>query len=160
MKTKAFLMVCLLLGIGLTQLSAQNGTDVGRDIYYNYWGPVWSSNGDQIDVLRGDVAEHFVNHFVNGVYVTFITTFYGEVKSVGFYKDGVKIGGTGEVFTIKDQFKSDLTSTTNIGGGHVHAKGDQGSDYMIFYEYKYDWSVDPPEETITFVKAVSFGSKK
>jgi hypothetical protein len=160
MKTKTFFFICLLLGIGLIQLSAQNGNEVGRDIYFNYWTPVWSSNGDQIDVLTGDIPVHFVNHYLHGVLVTFNSTFSGEVISVGFYKDGVKIGGTGEVFTIKDQFKSDLTSTTNIGGGHIHAKGDQGSDYIIFYEYKYDWSVDPPEETITFVKAVSPGSKK
>ena len=161
MKTKTFFFICLLLGIGLIQLSAQNGTDVGRDIYYNYWTPVWSSNGDQIDVLSGDIAEHFVDHFVNGVYVTFIATFYGELTSVGFINnDGVKIGGTSEVFNIKDQFKSDLTSTTNIGGGHIHAKGNLGSHYIIWYEYKYDWSVDPAVETITFVKAVSPGSKK
>ena len=159
MKTKTFFMLCLLLGIGLTQLSAQNGNEVGRDIYLNYWTPVWTSNGDQIDVLAGDVTDHFVHHFQHGVLVSFKSTFYGEVKSVGFYKDGVKIGGTGEVFTIKDQFKSDLTSTTNIGGGHCHAKGNQGSDYMIFYEYKYDWSVDPPEETNTLVKVVSPGNK-
>jgi len=89
-----------------------------------------------------------------------MSTFYGEVKSVGFYKDGVKIGGTGEVFTIKDQFKNVFTSTTNTGGGHFHAKGDQGSDYIIFYEYIYDWSVEFPEEIFTFVKAVSPGSKK
>ena len=160
MKTKTFLLVCLLMGIGLTQLSAQNGNEVGRDIYLNYWVPVYSSNGDQIDLLTGDVPYHYVWHIRNGVIVTTENTFSGEVTSVGFYKAGVKIGGTGEVFTLKDQFKSDLTSTTNIGGGHFHAKGDQGSDYIIFYEYIYDWSVEFPEEIVTFVKAVSPGSKK
>ena len=163
MKTKAFLLLCLLSGIGLTQLSAQSGsgTEVGRETYFNYWIPVYSSNGDQIDRLEGDVSVHNVNHYLHGVLVTFNPTFYGEVTSVGFVNnDGVKIGGTGEVFSIKDKFKSDLTSTTNIGGGHINAKGNQGSHYIIFYEYKYDWSVEFPEEIFTFVKAVSPGSKK
>ena len=161
MKTKTFLLVCLFMGIGLTQLSAQSGNEVGRDIYIDYWVPVYSSNGDQIDLLRGDVPVHFVNHILHDVLVTFNSTFYGEVTSVGFLdKEGKKIGGNGEVFTIKEHFKSDLTSTTNIGGGRFHAKGDQGSDYIIFYEYKYDWSVEFPEEIVTFVKAVSPGSKK
>ena len=38
MKTKTLIMVCLLLGVGLTQLSAQNGQNgTGAISYYDGW---------------------------------------------------------------------------------------------------------------------------
>ena len=166
MKTKTFLLLCLLTGFGLTQLSAQTGNEVGRDLNpeWEYWIPVYSSDGDQIDLLVGNVPVHYVYHFQNGIWISIVCNFYGEAKSVGFVNDkGENIGGTGEVFSIKDQMKSYLTDISNIGIGHCHAKGNMGSDYMIFYEYAYICVVpdcNEVTETYTFIKAVSPGRRK
>ncbi len=158
MKTKTFLLLCLLTGIGSAQLSAQNGNVVGRDMYPE-WVPVFSSDGVQIDLLAGDIPFHYVWHFQHGVWISITSSFSGEVESVGFVNDdGVITGGTGERFIIKDLYNGILTSTTAVGSGHFNARGDQGSHYIIFYDYYYDFESNVEE--ITFVKAISPGSKK
>ncbi len=150
MKTKTFLLLCLLTGIGFTQLIAQNGNEVVRDLNpeYEYRIPVFSPDGEQIDMLVGDMAVHGVYHFQNGIWIWAVSSWYGEVESVG----------NGEVFSIRDQFKNNLTDYSNIGSGHFNARGDQGSHYIIFYDYYYDFESNVEE--ITFVKAISPGSKK
>ena len=158
MKTKTFFLLCLFTGFGLTQLSAQNGNDVGRDMYPE-WVPVFSSDGDQIDLLSGYIPYHYVWHSQHGVTIWVRSSFSGEVESVGFVNDdGEKIGGTGERFIIKDQFNGDYNGTSVIGGGHFTARGNLGSHYIIFYEYY--WDIENEIEEITFVKAVSPGSKE
>jgi hypothetical protein len=164
MKTKTFFILCLLLGIVFTQLSAQNanngnGSDVSWLTWDTYYIPVFSSSGEQIDILFGPVTYHNLGHFENGLLTWFKQNYHGEVESVGFINNaGVKIGGTGEIFSIKDQFSGEYTSIITTGSGHYNANGDQGSHYIVLYEYQFDWITFT--ETFSFVKAFSPGTKK
>ena len=157
MKTKTLIMLCLFLGIGLTQLSAQNGkngngtitNDFGWDGYYV---AVFSSNGEQIDWLVGSVTVHQLYHFKDGVPVWKKEFYNGEVESVGLDWES----GTGEVFLISDHWSTPLTSVPYVWGGHFNAKGNMGTHYIIFYEYVFDPVTY--DETWSLVKAVSPGN--
>jgi hypothetical protein len=156
MKTKTFLLLCLFLGIGLTQLSAQNGTNgtgaTSWDYYWDsYYVPVYTPDGVQVDLLVGPVNVHFIDYFKNGVFIWRKAQYSGEIVSVGFDVNGVKIGGTGEVFRIKDIWKFDALS--GIGPGQFNAKGNQGSHYII----SYIW--DDSSFSFIFVKAIWPGIK-
>ncbi len=151
-------MVCLLLGIGLTQLSAQNGkngngTFTSDFVWDGYYIPVFSSNGEQIDWLVGLVTVHHLEHFKNGVLVWRKEFFNGEVESVGL--DGQS--GTGEVFLISDHWSCMFTSAPPyISGGHFNAQGNMGTHYIIFYEMVFDPVTY--DETWSLVKAVYPGN--
>lgn len=158
MKTKTLIMVCLLLGIGLTQLSAQsyvNGT--GTISYYegwvDYYIPVYTPDGDQVDLLLGPVTMHITDYYKNWEWTWRKIQYTGEIVSVGFAGSyGETIGGTGEVFSIKDIWKFDPISA--IGPGHFNARGNQGSHYLI----KYLW--DETAYSFIFVSAVWPGYKE
>ena len=157
MKTKTLLMLCLLLGIGFTQLSAQNGkngngtftSDFDWDGYYI---PVFSSNGEQIDWLVGSVSVHHLDHYKDGVLVWRKEFFNGEAESVGLDWQS----GTGEVFSISDHWSSLFTSAPPyVSGGHFNAQGNMGTHYIIFYELVF--APEPYYEAWSLVKAVSPG---
>lgn len=157
MKTKTFIMVCLLSGIVLTQLSAQNaengnGTFTDDFVWDGYYIPVFSSNGELIDWLVGSVTVHQLYHFKDGIQVWKKEFYNGEAESVGL--DWVS--GTGEVFLISDRVSIPLTSIPYKGVGHINAKGNMGTHYIIFYEYIFNpitW-----DESFSLVKAVSPGN--
>jgi hypothetical protein len=165
MKSKTLLLLCLFSGIGLIQLSAQawpppppdnkNGTGsvVTLETINGYSVPVFSSNGQLIDWLAGDVTAHYVRHYKNGVWLSEIADFYGEVVSVGLDFNS----GTGEEFSIKDQYKTRDIGLS--GDGHFSAKGNQGSRIILFYHFDFFWSGEPLYSTftgftVTLVKAV------
>jgi hypothetical protein len=158
MKTKTLIMVCLLLGIGLTQISAQsyvNGTGAISypDIWYDYYVPVYTPDGDQVDLLLGPVTMHIIDYYKNWEWIWRKIQYTGEIVSVGFVNsEEVTIGGTGEVFSIKDIWKFDPLSA--IGPGHFNAKGNQGSHYLI----DYIW--DDNTLSFIFVSAVWPGYKE
>jgi hypothetical protein len=152
MKTKTFLLLCLILGNGLTQLSAQNGKNgtgsvVTLETWDNYSIPVCNSDGEIIDNLAGPVTCHYVRHYnKDGVWISEIVDFYGEVRSVGLDF----ISGTGEVFEIKDHW---VTRTIGFGGsGHCSARGNFGSHFILFYQFDSSWN-------FVCVNAVTPGSK-
>jgi hypothetical protein len=156
MKTKAFLLICLFMGVATIQIYGQptppnnkNGTGTVEywDTWDGYWIPVYSSNGDQIDKLAGTVTYHNLDHFQNGVWVWRKQIISGEIKSVGL--DGN--GGTGEVFRIKDVWQWQVAAGAN-SNGHVNALGDQGSHYIITYLYNVY------EDLYSCVKAVCPGN--
>lgn len=154
MKTKTLILACLLLGFGMTQLSAQNanngnGTFTNDFVWDGYYVPVFSSNGELIDWLVGSVAVHQLYHFKDGVQVWKKESFNGEAVSVGLDWDS----GTGEVFFISDRTSIPLESVPYVGVGHFNATGNQGTHYIIFYQYVYD----PVTfyESFSLIKAVS-----
>ena len=135
MKTKTLIMVCLLTGIGITQLSAQpngiNGT--GADAYW-MTGGVYASvafNGQWVDYIEGDIEWHVVDHYKNGVWQWAIQEGKGVLQS--------EI--TGEIFTV-----SELDKIWNPFPGqwtvNTYLKGDQGNHYMISLLFDgADWYV-------------------
>lgn len=149
MKTKTFLLVCLFLGIGLTQLSAQawpppppdnhnqTGSVVTLETSDFYSVPVFSADGQLIDWLAGSVTVHYVRHYKNGVWLSEIADFYGEVVSVGLDF----ISGAGEVFSIKDQYKTREVGVN--GDGHFSAKGNKGTRFIMFYHIDIFWTGEP-----------------
>jgi len=73
MKTKAFIMTCLLLGFGMTQLFAQNGKEgtgsvTDKHIWDTYYIdiPVNCDNA-VVDRLFGSVMMHQILHYKDGV---------------------------------------------------------------------------------------------
>jgi hypothetical protein len=138
MKTKTFLLLCLFLGIGLTQLSAQNGKNGTGSIssfeewpmdseYGPYVIPVWNSKGEVVDYLSGAITYHHIVHFKNGVPVWEHYQYFGEVISANDQ----------EVFAFRDIFKWDYS--TGTGFGHINLRGNNGSHYIL--NYKFDPSI-------------------
>jgi hypothetical protein len=128
MKTKAFLLLCLFMGIGLTQLSAQlpaNKHGTGS-VAYNYPQLGWFSDvfcdGVWKDYMEGTGDAHVIDHYTNGVWDWEIITFSGNAKSFV----------TGETFTFKEQ---DKLNVPVVGGWTCHAniKGDKGTLYNISF---------------------------
>ena len=142
MKTKTLLLLCLFLGIGLTQLSAQNGKNGTGSVQVK---SVWDSynipipvicNGEEQDMLVGSVYLHGVMHFKDGVWLWNNVTYFGEVTSKK----------TGVVYSVKDIFK--ISTYDLYGFGHCKLEGSDGSHYTLNYEY------DLANDSFTFTKAV------
>jgi hypothetical protein len=153
MKTKTFLLLCFFLGIAATQLSAQNKKGTGSVVTLETFDkgafsePVFSSDGLVIDWLEGPITVHYVRHYKNGVWVSEIAHFYGELVS----------DATGEVFSIDDHYKTREVGVN--GDGHYIAKGNRGSYLNIFYHIDISWSGEPLNSdflgiTFTLVKAI------
>jgi hypothetical protein len=143
MKTKILFLLCLLLGFGFTQLSAQkskNGTGSVPEIIvwdgYYVDIPVGCDKA-VVDRLIGKVTIHVVKHYKQGVFSWEIASYDGEVKS----------DITGEVFQIKDHWKYN-SSTPDFGTGHCTLRGSYGSRYLLFY------TLDFITDTFTYTKAV------
>jgi hypothetical protein len=71
MKTKTFLLICLLLGIGLTQLAAQNGKNgsgtVSHEYEYGEWTvPVWCEGVISDLVTCPNLIVAVTEHYING----------------------------------------------------------------------------------------------
>jgi hypothetical protein len=137
MKTKALLLICLFLGIGLTQLSAQNEKGTGSVVTLETFDagafsePVFSTDGVIIDWLNGPITAHYVRHYKDGFWVSEIAHFYGELVS----------DATGEVFSINDNYKTREVGV--IGDGYYRAKGNGGTVLNIFYHIEIFWSGEP-----------------
>lgn len=131
MKTKTLLFVCLFLGIGLTQLSAQNGKNGnGSTSEFFVWDGAYidipkECGSQEYDRCYGTVNLHVVYFYVNGVSVAENCWYRGEVTNPR----------TKEVFELKDIYKS--VYLDEGGYGHWNLKGNLGNHYIIFYFY--DW---------------------
>jgi hypothetical protein len=142
MKTITFLLLCLFLSIGLTQLSAQNGkNDTGAVTEKAIWDGYYvdipvNCNDAVVDRLVGLIKMYNVLHFKNGVEFWVKQQYDGEVTS--------QI--TNEVFTVKDIAKYTLVPL--IGYGHCNLNGNNGSHYILTYIW------DGATDTFQFVKAV------
>jgi len=132
MKTKTIFMLCLLLGIGLTQLSAQKGNDgtgsvSGYYVWDTFFQPVYR-NGVLIDYVEGSISFHRLMHFKDGALVWIKTQGFGEAVSVSNADLGFT--GTGEVFDIQS---INRTVDMEMGISHLRLKGNQGSHYIMTF---------------------------
>jgi hypothetical protein len=148
MKTKAFLLVCLFMGIGLTKLSAQNGKN-GNGAVTGYWTwaldqPVYC-NGVQIDDLLGSGTFHFINHYKDGVLIFIIGSFDGVYKSTQ----------TDEEFKILSTNEKDIITPVWSAEWHYNIKGNKGSHYIGTLYLDENWNY-----TIGKAVCVENGPKK
>ena len=165
MKTKTFLLLCLFLSIGLTQLSAQNdfppvinGTKsvaftMNWDWIGGYFTPVYCPNEQGVlevaDYVTGTLTAHAVWHFVNGQMRWYNVISHGEV-----------IGESGETFTISEQDKGTYSAEgIDLGATwHFNLKGDQGNHYLG--SITWVGTADPDYENLIINKAVCVEKKK
>jgi hypothetical protein len=139
MKTKTILILCLFLGIGMTQLSAQlpaniHGTgSVAYDTREVGWGSPVYCEGVQVNCLNGTGNAHVIDHYTNGVWDWEIITLTGTGKSCWF---------PGETFTFKE---IDKVFVRKPGEWDVstHVKGDKGSLYYVSIVVTFDenWNI-------------------
>ena len=130
MKAKLVFILCFLLGIGLTQLSAQNPNSTDTKTIQgwfmsSYWSPIYC--GDMlVDYLEGGVIKvHYVVHYKNGNYIWETDFLKGEVTSA-----------SGEVFTVSELDKTYFTDHWYLTW-HFNLKGDRGSHYIGTITYNY-----------------------
>ncbi len=150
MKTKTFLLVCLLSGLALTQVSAQNDKNGNGALSYSgvwdwYWQPVYC-NGVQVDNLSGTVSWHATTIHKNWI----------PVKTNSHYSGVVQGDWTGENFKLSETDKQNYV--TGILTWHFNLKGDKGSHYIG--SMTIDLINDPNGEHIIINKMVCAGGKK
>ncbi len=118
------LSICLAMGIGITQLSAQSVQN--WNVSNNYWSPVYC-DGTLVDVLEGGVIRvHTVTHFNKDGYFTWEKA---QIK-------GTVASSSGETFTIKELDKTYFTDHWYVTWTY-HLKGDEGSHYIGTLTYSY-----------------------
>jgi hypothetical protein len=129
MKTKTILLVSLFLGIGLTQLSAQNGKNGTGTITgteeASYDQQIYC-DGVLIDEIVGTIEYHYVLHFKNGEYDFVHNNATGEGTSVIFPY---------EVFKIHEIDKSEWE--VNCIKWHFNLIGNMGSHYIGFVTWNF-----------------------
>jgi hypothetical protein len=135
MKTKSFLLLFLLLGFGLTQLSGQKGNNPTGNYservevkWDGYWMPI-VCDGNFVDYLYGSVTVYCEYHYVGGVPAWLNYHTIGEAKSTSIDN----ITGSGENFTVKE---NDFKQVTDQGVWpryltiHFNLNGDLGHHYQ------------------------------
>jgi len=129
MKTKTILLLCLFLGIGLTQLSAQNEQKDATKTYSEHYSAAWSDpvfcDGVLVDLLDCTVTVHHKAHFLKGEWLTCFVQTSGTAVSEN----------TGEVFEIKEIGKQDNNITGDVwncvANLHFNARGNNGTHYIV-----------------------------
>jgi hypothetical protein len=134
MKTKTFFILCFLLGIGVTQLSAQNGKDAtGSVVYYyphaEFYTDIWC-NGVFVDWIVGDGTGHVVDHYKNNV-----------LQWEDFHYSGIATGLHGDIYTFSEIDKFNIPKQ-GIWTCHTHLKADNKAIYNLdLIINMIDWSV-------------------
>ena len=114
MKTKTLFLLCLFLGIGFTQLSAQSEV---VELTWDYWNPCFC-DGEQVDYVIGTAEGHCVFHYDND----------GNLVWGNYKVRGEGTNEDGETFKIKEKDKFDFVS--GIMTFHYNLKGDEGTHYI------------------------------
>lgn len=137
MKTNALIIVFLLFGIGLNQLSAQltppdNKPGTGIVTFYEYWDGI--SEYFTLPVICGGEE---INHLV-GSLTGFGRTFFrgGIMTRQNSWYEWELIGNGGEIFKGKDIWKWDVREVINYG--HINLLGNKGTHYIASYSYNGD----------------------
>lgn len=132
MKTKTFLLLCLLLGMAMTQVSAQKKPSGSHNVplfytWAEYWAPVYCG-GVLVDQLVGSMSYHLSQYC--------ISTPDGDVTVWGiqvFSGTATSSTGSGEVFTVHEVDKyygPNLDS--NMITWHGNYVGNQGHHYHMW----------------------------
>jgi hypothetical protein len=135
MKTKTFLLLCLFLGIGLNQLSAQNGkggtNGTTTYLYLNDYGwtfPIYCDGISVDEIFSSDFYLKCRDHYTNGKLVKWTDS------ATNFTGNSTK---TEEVFSISAQERGDnivIDENGNWSGilyAHYFFKGNLGSHYFV-----------------------------
>jgi hypothetical protein len=134
MKTKTFLLLCLFLGIGLTQLSAQNGKDAtGSVVYYyphaDFYTDIWC-NGVFVDWIVGEGTAHVVDHYKNNVF---------QWENLNY--SGTATGLHGDIYTFSEIDKINIPKQ-DVWTCHTHLKADNKAIYNLdLIINMIDWTV-------------------
>ncbi|MEN8115821.1 MAG: hypothetical protein ABFS16_02520 [Bacteroidota bacterium] len=129
MKTKIFLLVCLFMGIAVTQIYAQDkannavqGWAVGT-----YWTPVFC-DGEMVDYLEnGEIRIHFVYRlFKKGDLI------FKEIDQI----KGTVTSRSGEVFKIRETDKWSYAGQWIVTWKY-NLIGNQGTHYIGTLTYNY-----------------------
>ncbi len=140
MKTKTILLLCLFLGIGLTQLNAQllppdNKTGTGIVSFYEYvtdisgyWDIPVVCGGEEINHLTGNVTG-FSRVFFKGDTWIWQNSWY----------EWDLTGNDGETFKGKDIWK--WVWSDGIGYGHANLIGNKGTHYIVSYSMDSSWVI-------------------
>ena len=131
MKTKTFLLICLLMGITTYRLSAQWPTppDGTKSLVYTF---EWQYSENVIcnginDILSGLVSFKETDLYKDGVLVKGNAIAYGDLVS----------SNTGEIFKLRDNCKGwgdvDEYGVFVNMAWHSNIDGDNGSHYIGFY---------------------------
>ena len=130
MKTKTLILVCLLSGIWMGTLSAQNANSTDTRSFQGwfmstYWTPVYCDS-QLVDFLEGGwLKVHYVVHYKDGKYKWETDQLKGEVTSA-----------SGEVFTITELDKTYFTDHWYVTW-HFNLRGDRGTHYIGTLTYSY-----------------------
>lgn len=143
MKTKTLLFLCLFLGLGLTQLSAQNKAVQYKVMDAEYHTAAFCG-GVQVAFLQGTARLHIVYHedFKSGWFE--IDQYKGEAVSVGFTdENGNFVPGTGEDFEVKEIDHFSFPNYPYVMW-HYELKGNKGTHYIGFLYFDWDaWVLTP-----------------
>jgi len=133
MKTKTLLCLCLFLGIGLTQLSAQNDKNgTGSVVYYHlseFYTDIWC-NGVFVDWIVGEGTGHVVDHYKNNVLQWSVFTYSGTAT-----------GLNGDIYTFREIDKF-YVPKQGVWTCHTHLKADNKAIYNLDLVINMtDWTV-------------------
>jgi len=142
MKLKSILVIlCLIAGAGLTQLSAQNPEPEGNSSWWaerTIWAPVFCDGVFQ-EWVSGELKAHVIEKYKDGIWVRQILQVDDEATS---WKTGekIKLQRVGKYYPTED--KSIF---------HYNLLGDDGSHYVLKHLYVFE-----PEWSITIIDAKCF----
>jgi hypothetical protein len=142
MKTKVFFMLCLLLGIGLTKLSAQNGKDITGSVAYSYpnigfVSEIWC-DGVFVDYIQGAATAHIVDHYKNNLWQWEVLHFSGTAT-----------GLNGAIYTFSELDKW-FVPKPDVWTGHTLIKANNKAIYHVAYIINTnDWTAVIKVESCT-----------
>lgn len=123
MKTKTLFVICLLLGIGLPRLSAQNSNSHGTytetwEQQVNWMAPIYCEGVEVDRIVNSSADARIIEHFKDGVsqFTHYIISGEGESTQ------------TDETFTFNEHV---ILTTQPPFMCHTHLKGNEGTVYNI-----------------------------
>jgi hypothetical protein len=123
MKTKTFLLLCLIIGIAMTKVSAQS-SEMGNNHSYSYttvlfsFFPVYCNNA-LVETFTGYLNYHDIAHYKNGVGEWAISLCEGEFTSI-----------TNEVFRVNELDRYSIP-IKGIHSSNINLVGNEGTHYIL-----------------------------